>query len=121
MNWKRALIAITATIGLFVLGVVLFNSVLMPMLVHQRGAVIVPALHNTSEAQAQRSLTRLGLNMRVDREEHSPEVPSGFVISHNPRPNDTIKEGRTVESVHPEVRAAVPGCPNELKGQPAVV
>jgi len=99
MNWKRFLIGITATVGLFVLGVVLFNSVLMPMLVHQRGAVIVPALQNTSESQAQHALTRLGLNMRVDREEHHPEVPAGFVISQTPRPNDTIKEGRTVEVV----------------------
>jgi serine/threonine-protein kinase len=93
---KKLLIGFAATAGLFVLGVVLFNSVLMPMLVHQRGAVIVPALHNTSEAQAQHALTRLGLNMRIDREENHPEVPAGFVISQLPRANETIKEGRTV-------------------------
>jgi len=82
-----------------VLGVVLFNSVLMPMLVHQRVAVIVPSLHNTSQAQAEHALARLGLNMRVDREEHHPEVPAGFVISQLPRANETIKEGRTVTVV----------------------
>lgn len=84
---------------IFVLGVVLFNFVIMPMLIHQRGAVIVPDLTNISETQAVKALERLALNLRVERAEYNTLIPEGFVISQHPRANESIKEGRTVEVV----------------------
>jgi serine/threonine-protein kinase len=71
----------------------------MPILVHQRGSVIVPDLRNLSEAQATRELGRCSLNIRVSRAEHNPEIPDGYVISQSPRANESIKEDRTVEVV----------------------
>lgn len=88
-----------AIAGVFGLGVLLFNFVIMPLLVHQRGTVIVPDLRAVSEAQAAKMLERVALNIRVDRVEHHPEIPEGYVISQLPRPNENIKEGRTVEVV----------------------
>ena len=85
--------------GIFVLGILLFNFVIMPMLIHQRESVIVPDLHNVSEAQARNELERLGLNMRVLRSEYHPEIPEGFVIEQRPWANENIKEGRTIEVV----------------------
>lgn len=85
--------------GIFVLGILLFNFVIMPMLIHQRGSVIVPDLRNVSEAQARNELERFGLNMRVQRSEHHPEIPEGFVIEQRPWANENLKEGRTVEVV----------------------
>jgi eukaryotic-like serine/threonine-protein kinase len=85
--------------AVFFLGVLLFNFVLMPMLIHQRGAVIVPDLHSLSEAQADRQLSQLSLNIRIVRSEYHPEIPKGYVISQTPRANESIKEGRTVEVV----------------------
>lgn len=85
--------------GLFVAGVLVFNFVAMPMLVHQRGAVIVPDLRNTSESQATESLTRLGLKVKVGRSEYDPQVPKGYVVSQSPRANESLKEGRTVTLV----------------------
>jgi len=99
MNIKKTLIVSVTVLTLFVLGVVLFNSVVMPVLVHQRSAVIVPDLQSVSEAQAQRTLKKLGLNMRILREEHHPGIPAGFVVSQSPRADETIKEARTVEVV----------------------
>ncbi|HEX5132741.1 MAG TPA: PASTA domain-containing protein [Candidatus Krumholzibacteria bacterium] len=84
---------------LFVTGILVFNFVVMPMLVHQSGAVIVPDLRNTSEAQATQALARLGLKLRVDRSEYHAQVPGGFVIAQNPRANDNLKPGRTVSVV----------------------
>jgi beta-lactam-binding protein with PASTA domain len=85
--------------GVFVAGVLLFNFVVMPMLVHQRGSVIVPDLRSLSEAQATKALEKIALNIRVDRSEHDPEIPEGYVISQSPRANDTIKAGRSVTVV----------------------
>jgi len=99
MDIRRLVVGAVVLGGIFVGGVLLFNFVLMPMLVHQRGAVIVPELHNLSEAQAQKELERVSLEIRVDRSEFDAQVPEGYVVSQSPRASETIKEGRTVSVV----------------------
>jgi len=96
MSMRRTLTGLGIFVGLFVVGVLLFNFVVMPMLIHQRGTVIVPDLTGLSEARAERELARFGLNIRVDRSEHHANIPEGFVIQQAPRASETIKEGRTV-------------------------
>jgi beta-lactam-binding protein with PASTA domain len=99
MTLRSLGISLLSLAGIFVLGVLLFNFVIMPMLIHQRDTVIVPDLRNTSEAQARNELGKLGLNMRVQRSENHAEIPEGFVIEQRPPANESIKEGRTVEVV----------------------
>ena len=99
MNFRAAGIRILIVLALFLGGIVMFNSVLMPMFVHQRGAVIVPDLRNASELEARKVLRRHRLEMRISREENDTDVPEGFVISQKPRANERIKEGRGVEVV----------------------
>ena len=99
MTIRSVGISIISLAGVFVLGVLLFNFVIMPMLIHQRDAVIVPDLRNMSESQAVKTLERFALNLRVQRSEHHVEIPEGFVIQQQPRANENIKEGRTVEVV----------------------
>ena len=99
MNLRSIGISVVSLAGVFILGILLFNFVIMPMLIHQREAVIVPDLRNVSEAQARNELERFGLNMRVQRSEYHPEIPEGFVIEQRPWANESIKEGRTVEVV----------------------
>lgn len=96
---RRAVTRILIFAGLFTAGVLVFNFIAMPMLVHQRGAVIVPDLRNTSELQATESLTRLGLKVKVGRSEYDPQVPKDYVVSQSPRANESLKEGRTVTLV----------------------
>lgn len=106
MQARRVLSRLLILAALFTGGILVFNFVVMPMLVHQSGAVIVPDLRNESEAQAAKTLARLGLKMRVARSEHDPQVPGGFVISQSPRANDNLKPGRTVSvvtSIGPEM------------------
>jgi beta-lactam-binding protein with PASTA domain len=99
MNLRSAGITIVSLAGIFLLGILLFNFVLMPTLIHRRNSVIVPDLRHMSEAQALRELERVALNMRVSRTEYNPEIPEGFVIQQHPRANENIKEGRTVDVV----------------------
>jgi serine/threonine-protein kinase len=96
---RRALTRILLLGGLFAVGVLVFNFVVMPMLVHQRGAVIVPDLRNSSEAQAVEALARVGLLLRVGRSENDAQVPKGYVVSQSPRANESLKTGRTVTVV----------------------
>lgn len=90
--FKRILIVA----GLFVLGIFAFNYVLMPMLVRQRSTVIVPDLRNASEAEAKKTLSGLGLSIRVERSDYDPQVPAGFILSQIPKPNENLKPGRSV-------------------------
>lgn len=99
MNLRRLLIWIPVWAGVFIAGVLLFNFVLMPILVHQRGAVIVPDLRSQSEAQATKMLEDIALHIRVDRRQYDPEIPEGYVISQSPRPSESIKQGRSVSVV----------------------
>jgi beta-lactam-binding protein with PASTA domain len=87
------------TVGVFILGAVLMNFVIMPLLIHQRGSVVVPDVRQMSEQQAEKFLRRASLNMQVDRRDHDSETPEGYVISQRPRPDETVKEGRTVSVV----------------------
>lgn len=99
MNARRLLTRLLILGALFTAGILVFNFVVMPMLVHQSGAVIVPDLRNSSEARATQTLSRLGLKLRVARSEHDSQIPGGFVISQSPRANDNLKPGRTVAVV----------------------
>ncbi len=96
MNPRRIFERILVVVGLFILGIFAFNYVLMPMLVRQRSAIIVPDLQNASEAEAKKTLSGLGLSMRVDRSDYDPEVPVGFILSQHPDANETLKPGRSV-------------------------
>jgi beta-lactam-binding protein with PASTA domain len=99
MRLKGTAIFLVSILGIFVLGVVLFNFVLMPLLIHQYNTVIVPDVLGVSEKQAVRFTDRVSLKLKVIRSEHNSEVPAGYVISQSPRANDNIKEGRTVSVV----------------------
>jgi serine/threonine-protein kinase len=94
--------------GAFLLGVLVFNFIFMPLLVHQRNMVLVPDLAGMSQMQAEKFTERLALKFTIDRETNSSEVPAGYVLSQTPRAGDSIKEGRTVSvvvSLGPKKRA----------------
>jgi len=99
MNIKRIAVTVITIVGLFGAGIMLFNFVLMPLLVHQRGAVIVPDLRGLSETLAEQTLDKMALGMRVVRSENHVEIPEGYVIAQTPRADESIKEGRTVEVI----------------------
>jgi len=89
-------ITLAMTAGVFILGAALMNFVVLPLLIHQRGTVIVPDVRRMSEPQAERFLENASLHMHVERRDHHAEIPAGFVVSQRPRPDETVKEGRTI-------------------------
>ncbi len=99
MRLRPMLIFFAAAAGVFALGVVLFNYLLMPLFIHQYGTVVVPELVGMSEKQAERFLNDHSLVMKIQRREFSNEDPDGYVISQSPRPGDTVKEGRTINII----------------------
>jgi eukaryotic-like serine/threonine-protein kinase len=99
VNARRAIKRILLLGALFAVGILVFNFMVMPTLVHQRDAVIVPDLRTLSESQATEALTRLSLKIKVGRSEYDPQVPKGYVVSQSPRSAESIKTGRTVTVV----------------------
>lgn len=96
MHLKTAGLTVLFIAAAFIIGALLMNSVVMPLLVHQRNSVIVPDVRGMSEAQAEEFLERVALDVRIDRRQNDVDVPEGYIVAQRPRPNDTVKQGRTV-------------------------
>ena len=80
----------------FATGLALFNSLLMPQLIHHRGEVRVPDLSNLSEAQAEQALRAAGLRLSHAGERFDPAVPRGLVLQQDPPPQTPVRSGRRV-------------------------
>jgi serine/threonine-protein kinase len=83
----------------FVTGLVMFNSVVMPRLIHGGGQVEVPDLSNLTLDQAERALGPMGLELSRAGERFDPAVPRGFVLSQEPVPGTFIRGNRRVSVV----------------------
>lgn len=98
----RRLKALAVMFGLaivaFATGLLVFNNMIMPHLVHSVGQVRVPDLANLTVEQAERSLQRIGLKLSRAGERFDPSVPRGFIISQDP-PAETPVRGRKLVSV----------------------
>jgi serine/threonine-protein kinase len=95
VNIRSTGLTILFIAAVFVLGALLMNFVVMPLVIHQRNSVIVPDVRGMSEQQAKRFLERVALDVRI-RRQHETDIPEGYVVSQRPRPNDTVKQGRAV-------------------------
>jgi beta-lactam-binding protein with PASTA domain len=99
MNLRSAGLTVLLTAVVFVVGALLMNFVVMPILINQHNSVIVPDVRGMSEQQATQFLEKVALKIRVDRRQHATDVPEGYVVSQRPRPNDTVKQGRTISLI----------------------
>ncbi|NOT34957.1 MAG: PASTA domain-containing protein [Candidatus Eisenbacteria bacterium] len=83
----------------FITGLVLFNSVLMPRVIHGVGQVEVPELSNLTFEQAQRVVGPASLKLERRGERFDPTVPRGFVLDQNPEPGTRVRRNRSVSVV----------------------
>jgi len=83
----------------FATGLVVFNNVLMPRLIHGAGQVDVPDLSNLTLEQAEQSLSPLGLQLSRAGERFDAAVPRGFVLSQDPVPGTSVRGRRRVAVV----------------------
>lgn len=83
----------------FVTGVLVFNGLVMPRLVHGTGDVKVPDLTGLTLVQAEQTLEPLGLPLSRAGERFDPSVPSGFVLSQDPEAGAFVRGRRRVSVV----------------------
>jgi beta-lactam-binding protein with PASTA domain len=72
--------------------------------------VAVPALVGLTPVEAERTVSGLGLQMFVERQYYSPQIPEGRVMSQLPLPGTKVRRGwqvRVAQSLGP-TRVAVP-------------
>jgi len=85
---------------LLAMGLLTFGAAIVTMKALTWGrTVVVPDESGKELASAIIELKGYGLEIKVDRQEHHPSVPSGFVIEQSPLPGSTVKKGRSVSVV----------------------
>jgi serine/threonine-protein kinase len=86
-------------IAVFVLGMAIFNFVILPLLTGRGDIAIVPDLAGRPMEAAEEACRERGLNMTVTGERFSSEVPAGRVLEQDPPPGEGLKGRRTVKVV----------------------
>ncbi|MCD6380399.1 PASTA domain-containing protein [bacterium] len=90
-----AFIIITA----FLVGIVIFNSFIIPKLVGRGDIVLVPEIRGLSVESARSKCSNAGYNLKITAREHSAEIPGGAIISQIPQPGEGLKERRTIQVI----------------------
>jgi beta-lactam-binding protein with PASTA domain len=83
----------------FLVGIIIFNYVIMPSLVGKRDTVIAPAIEGMSLKQAQEVCGKDRLELSVAGHRNSDEVPEGYIAVQDPRAGQALKRGRTIKVV----------------------
>src|SRR6478672_581113 len=77
--------------------------------------VAVPPLVGVTPAEAERALASLGLQLSIERQYYSPQVPEGRIMSQLPLPGTKVRHGwqvRVAESLGP-TRVSIPDVTGE--------
>ena len=97
---KRLKIALAILILILVTQIFIFAKFFLGGPGNKEGQISAPDLYNLTLDEAQRSLDKLNLNIRVNIEdEYSNEVEKGKIISQQPMSGTTLQEGDTVTLV----------------------
>lgn len=108
---RTVLLVIGGLLGAFVLGVALFNFVIMPRLVQHNVTVRVPRLVGLGLAEAESRCGRVGLKLHVEDRRFSEGVAPDQVLSQDPGAGMSVKRGRTVR-VHVSLGAQLVTVPD---------
>ncbi|MCX7021518.1 MAG: PASTA domain-containing protein [bacterium] len=90
------LLYIALAVGALVIGMLLANFIIMPLLVGGE-EIPVPDLTNMSFEAATAMLVEMGLNYEKVAEEYSADVPTGYVVSQRQEPGMNVRPGRIIE------------------------
>ena len=80
----------------FLLGLTVFNSLVMPRFIHREGEVHVPDLANLTVEQAQKVLESTGLPLSRAGERFDAEVPRGRIVLQDPVAGTSVRVPRRV-------------------------
>lgn len=97
---KHRLAIMVSVVGLallaFLTGLVLFNNLIMPQFIHGTGEVKVPDLANLTFEQAEKQVSALKLQLSRAGEHFDPSVPTGFILSQDPREGTPVRGRKRV-------------------------
>lgn len=93
------LIYTAAVIAVFILGMAMFNYLILPMLTGRGDIVMVPELAGVPLEAAEEECRERGLNLMVTGERFSDLVPAGCVLEQDPSPGEGLKGRRTVKVI----------------------
>lgn len=103
---KRIFVYLLVILAFFIVGVVLANFLIMPLIVHRGKEVIVPNVCNMSLENATKELKDFGLEGLVSERRHDQIIEEGYIIIQEPLPNQKVKSGRIINltvSLGPQV------------------
>ena len=95
-RWRDTLVTLGVALLAFVVGLSLFNSLLMPRFIHREGEVRVPDLTNLTVEQAEKVLAPTGLPLSRAGERFAPEVPRGGIVQQDPGAGTMVRAPRRV-------------------------
>ena len=96
--WKDVLYTAFVAVSAFVVGILVFNNVLMPRLIHREGEVRVPELSNLTVEEAQKALQPTGLQLSRAGERFEASVLRGRIVQQEPAAGTPVR-GRARVSV----------------------
>ena len=99
MKIWQLILAILAFAFVFAVGLLTFNFVLMPRLVHRHVEVRVPDLIGLQASEAYARAEASGLVMDVRHNDAHPTAPPGQVIDQRPLAGASIRKARTIAVV----------------------
>ena len=80
-------------------GLLVFNNVVMPRLVHHVNELRIPDLTNLTVAQGEQVLKERGLALSRAGERFDPSVPRGFILTQDPQSETPIRGRKRVTVV----------------------
>ena len=83
----------------FATGLLVFNNVVMPRLIHGIGQVEVPDVRNLTLDQAEQALRPVNLQVSRAGERFDPVLPRGFILSQDPGPGTEVRGNRRVSVI----------------------
>lgn len=103
---KRIFLYLLVILAFFIIGVLIANFLVMPLIVHKGREVVVPNVCNLFLEDAVKELKKRDLEGLVTERRHDPIIEEGYIIIHEPLPNQAVKSGRIIHltvSLGPQV------------------
>lgn len=97
MKLSRFLLLLGSAVLLFMVGLLAFNFLVMPRLIHHNEIVAVPDLRGKPVQEARGEAGRAGLQLVERRQAAHPTVPAGSIVDQQPRGGVSIRRGRRVD------------------------
>jgi serine/threonine-protein kinase len=97
MKIKRLLFWVLIAFSSFVIGIILMNFVIMPLIVRHGNIVVVPDVTEMKLDEAEKVLISMKLEPYIELFDFDPAVPENYVYKQEPLPGTELKIARRVK------------------------